>query len=151
MSFDTNPPAVGSSGIVFGIVCLDAAFDDWARLLAASGIPKACLVVGSRPGGCHVQLEVFRSSPGIEGWLVEWLRRRLENCEDAALEEIDFTFLYVLLGEISHCDPDGSVDGTAVLESGIGGYHRGPSDGVPCSGVELYAAAIASLEAIAPG
>ncbi len=54
-----------------------------------------------------------------------------------------------LLGEIEGCEPDGLVDGKAGLECGIGGYHRGPADGVPCSGISLIGDAIVALEAAA--
>jgi hypothetical protein len=103
-------------------------------------------LVTSLPSGSYVRLELFCPSLGAHAWLADWLRRRLGIRRHDGLDENEFTFLYVLLGEITGCMPDGLVAGKAVLECGMGGYHRGPADGVPCSGVSLIGDAIAALE-----
>lgn len=78
-------------------------------------------------------------------WLRRWLERYLTRQPEGSNEEADYTFLYVVVGDLADEDPDGLVDGKAVVEAGFGGPPVGPEDATTASVDDLVRFAIDCL------
>lgn len=94
-----------------------------------------------------LRLELTLASAQDVRWIRQWLERYLALLPSGSAEEADFTFLYLLVGDLTDADPDGRVDGVAVLEAGFGGSPVGPEGGVPVAVDDLVRFALECLPA----
>jgi hypothetical protein len=105
------------------------------------------LTVTSLSEGLRLTTELWRPLPGFAPWIATWLASYLRRRPDYSLVD-DATFFYLVIGYSSSPGPEfGEVDGTSVLEVGIGGDHLGPIDGVGTTAESLVRFAIDTFAA----
>jgi hypothetical protein len=92
-----------------------------------------------------LRLDLSLASAADLRWLRTWLEQYLTHQPEGSSEEVDYTFFYVLIGEVGAVAPEGRVDGKAVLEAGFGGPPAGPEDASTTSVDELVRFAIDCL------
>jgi hypothetical protein len=91
----------------------------------------------------HVDLTL--DSPGAVSWLTLWLNAYLALQVDSGLEDPDFCYFYVVVGEFSPRIADGRVDGKSIVQAGYGGDPYGPTDARPTTLAELVGFAVRCL------
>jgi hypothetical protein len=82
------------------------------------------LVTWMPPTVLHLDMTV--SSPNDFRWVRAWLEQYLDSQPPGSNREADYSFFYVVIGDLLSSEPDGHVDGTAILEAGLGGPPVGP-------------------------
>jgi hypothetical protein len=90
-------------------------------------------------------LDVTLSAPASSTWIRAWLQRYLERQDPRSASEDDFTFFYVVFGELGAGRADGTVDGVSVIEAGLGGDPVGPISAMAGSVDDIVKWAINSL------
>ena len=91
----------------------------------------------------HVEMALV--TEGAMSWLAGWLRAYLAHQPDGGLEDPDFCYFYVVLGELSAGNGDGTVDGKSIIQAGYGGDPYGPTDADPTTLAELVGWALQCL------
>lgn len=103
------------------------------------------LLLVSTTKGIRLNLDVISPTDFSRPWLISWIRAYIATLPDHGVEDPDFTFVHIVLGDCPDRPPDGRVDGVGVLEMTYGGAGHGPDDGEPTTIAAMLNTAIGVL------